>query len=126
MATTAYARVAASARAGSITKPHPLTAPTQSSVMAMGEKYTIAKFATRHRQNFPIKFTVAKGFYGPSEDLKFSEGDRFKAHSVKHSTVVNIQYDNGVRENIPANSSIPFAILFDPHGNTQEAMKGYR
>ncbi len=133
MASTAYARSVAKsaplARASSITstKPHPITTPAQpSSAVPTGEKYTIAKFATQYRQNFPTKFAVAKGFYGPSEDLKFSEGDRFRAHSVKQSTVVNVQYDNGVRENIPASSSIPFAILFDPHSNTQEAMKGYR
>ena len=125
MATTAaaYRSVAASAplaRASSLTKP--LATPTPPT----GEKYTIAKFASQYSRKFPVKFAVAKGFYGPSEDLKFSEGDRFRAHSLKQSTVVNIQYDNGIRENIPVSSPIPFAILFDPHGNTNEAMKGYR
>ena len=87
---------------------------------------TVAKFLSEHSKNFPMQFTVVKGFYGPNEDLKFSEGDKFKAHSVKQSTVVNIEYDNGQRENIPADSTIPFAILYNPHNNIPEAMKGYK
>lgn len=117
----AYARNAVtSVRTGSITKQHSLPSPT------LSDRYTIAKFANLYRQKFPVKFTVAKGFYGPNEDLRFSEGDKYLAHSTKQSTVVNIKYDNGTRENILVNSSVPFAILFDPYGNTKEAMTGYR
>lgn len=108
-------------RASSITKSH-----LQPQAMASQEKMTIAKFTSQHRQNFPVNFTVCKGFYGPSEDLKFSEGDKFRAHSLNQSTVVNVEYDTGIRKNVPANSSVPFAVLFDPYNNTKEAMKGYR
>lgn len=129
-------------RAGSITKsthlpsPPPSSQPkspapntnanTTTSSSVTDDRLTIAKFASLHKQNFPVKCTVCKGFYGPTEDLKFSEGDKLRAHSLKQSTVINVQYDNGARENIHANSSVPFAVLFDPHGNTKEAMMGYR
>lgn len=124
-----YARSIASSKplvraGGSFTKSH--VTNQQAPAMAGHEKLTIAKFTSKHVQHFPVKFTVCKGYYGPNEDLKFSEGDRFRAHSVKQSTVVNVEYDNGIRENISANSSVPFAILFDPYSNTKEAMKGYR
>ena len=127
-----YARGIASSKplvreSGSITKSH-LTNKQAPLPMAMAshEKLTIAKFTSLYVKNFPLKFTVCKGCYGPNEDLKFLEGDRFQAHSVKQLTVVNVEYDNGIRENISTNSSIPFAILFDPHNNTKEAMKGYQ
>lgn len=125
-----YARGIASSKplvraSGSITKSH-LANKQAPQPMAGHEKLTIAKFTSQYVKSFPLKFTVCKGYYGPSEDLKFSEGDRFQAHSVKQSTVVNIEYDNGIREHIPTNSSIPFALLFDPYNNTKEAMKGYR
>jgi hypothetical protein len=125
-----YARSIASTKplvraGGSITKNH-VTNQQATPTGAIAEKLTIAKFTSQYVNKFPVKFTVCKGYYGPSEDLKFSEGDRFRAHCVKQSTVVNVEYDNGVRENIPANSSVPFAILYDPYSNTKEAMKGYR
>lgn len=85
--------------------------------MAAGERLTIAKFTSQYRKNFPAKFI------GPNEDLKFSKGDRFRAHSVKQST---LEYDNGLRENISTESSIPFAILFDLHNNTKAATNGYK
>lgn len=124
-----YARSIASSKplvraGGSFTKSQ--VTNQQTPAMAGHERLTIAKFTSKYVQNFPVKFTVCKGYYGPSEDLKFSEGDRFRAHSVKQSTVVNVEYDNGLRENICANSSVPFAILFDPYSNTKEAMKGYK
>ena len=87
---------------------------------------TVAKFTSMYSKDFPVKFTVCKGYYGPSENLKFSEGDKFRAHSVKQSQIVTIEYDSGQRENISINSWIPFAILYDPHDNPMEAMKGYR
>ena len=90
------------------------------------QRLTLAKFVTEFNKDFPAKFVVCKGFYGPSEDLKFSEGDQFIAHSLKQSTVVNVEYENGQRENILADKPIPFAILFNPHDNIAEAIKGYK
>ena len=103
-----------------------LPSPPPSQAPISSDRLTIAKFSAQYKQDFPVKFAVAKGYYGPSEDLKFSEGDKFRAHSLKQTTVINVQYENGIRENIPANSPIPFAVLFDPHGNGKEAMTGYR
>lgn len=90
------------------------------------DRYTLAKFASEYSKDFPTRFVVCKGFYGPNEDLKFSEGDRFRAHSLKQSKVVNIEYDNGQRENVPVDCTIPFAILYNPHNNITEAIKGYK
>lgn len=113
-------------RAGSVSKTYPHIQQTAQSAMTEPNKLTIAKFADRYVRDFPVKFTVCKGFYGPTEDLKFSEGDRFRAHAVKQSTVVNIEYDNGIRENIPVTSTTPFAVLFDPYSSIKDALKGYR
>ena len=93
--------------------------------MADHEKLTIAKFTSQYAKNFPLKFTICEEYCNSSKDLKFLKGDRFQAHSVKQSTVVNIEFDNRIRGTISANSSILFAILFDPNNNILEAMKGY-
>jgi len=90
------------------------------------KKLTLAKFVNEFSKDFPMKFVVTKGFYGPREDLKFSEGDQFKAHSLKQSTVINIEHENGQRESVPVDHPIPFAILYNPNDNIAEAIKGYK
>ena len=115
-------------RGGSISKISPHIQHAAQSAMTEPNKFTIAKFTDRYVRDFPVNFVVCKGYYGRTEDLKFSEGDRFRAHAVKQSTVVNIEYDNGIRENIPITSTTPFAVLFDPNSsiNCKDALKGYK
>ena len=84
-----------------------------SSPMAGRQMLTITY---KESKKSPVKFTVM-----------ISEGDTLQAHStVNQTTVVNVEYDNGICDTMAANSPIPFAILFDPFNNTKEAMKGYR
>ncbi len=90
------------------------------------QKLTLAKFASENNKDFPVGFTVTRGFYGKREDLKFAEGDQFTAHSLKQSTVVGIEFENGQRDDIPVDLPIPFAILFNPNDNISEAIKGYK
>lgn len=91
-----------------------------------GDRMTLTKFAMQYVDQFPTRFVVCKGFYGPNNDLKISDGDCFKAHSLNKSTVVNIEYENGKRENIPVDSTVPFAILYNPQKNHSEALTGYK
>lgn len=50
---------------------------------------------------------------------------KFQADYTKQPTVVNVEDDKGICDSFTANSSIPFAFLFDPYQNTEEAMAGY-
>ncbi len=104
----------------------PILQTGQSAYTTAANKLTVGKFTSEYSKHFPVRFVVTKGFYGHNEDLRFSEGDRFRAHSVKQSTVINIEFDNNQRSNIPSTSTIPFAILYNPHDNLNEAMVGYR
>ena len=92
----------------------------------IGERMTLEKFASKYKDSFPKRFVVCKGFYGPTEDLKFSEGNRFKAHSLKKLTTVNVEHKNGKCENIPVDSTRAFSILYNPKDNINEAIKGYK
>ena len=90
------------------------------------DRMTLTEFVMQYGKQFPTRFVVCKGFYGPNNDLKISDGDRFNAHSLSKSTVVNIEYDNGRRENVPVDCNIPFAILYNPQNNQNEAIMGYK
>ena len=85
------------------------------------EKLTIAEFISQNEKNFPCNFIVCEGH---SSNEEISKGDRFKAIFVT-SKVVNVKYDDGTSENFSANSSILFAILFDPFDDMNEAKQGY-
>ena len=100
--------------------------PANMSTYQGPQKLTLAKFVNEFNKEFPVKFVVTKGFYGPREDLKFSDGDQFTAHSLKMSTVVNIEHENGQRKSVPVDYPIPFAILYNPNDNIAEAIKGYK
>ena len=96
------------------------------SLPATSEKFTLPQFLGRYHQEFPIRVRVCKGFCGLDEDTSISDGDQFNVHFLKYTTIVAIEYENGSRFNVPLNSAIPFAILYNPHNNINEAMKGYR
>lgn len=90
------------------------------------DKLSLSQFLAKYHQDFPIPIRVCKGYCGPNEDLSISEGDRFNVHFVKYTTVVTIEYDNGTHYNVPLNSAVPFGLLYNPHNNLNEAIKGYK
>lgn len=90
------------------------------------EKLTVPLFVARYSSSLPVVIRVCRGFCGPTEDSSISEGDRFNIHFVKHTTVVTVECENGTRYNVPLNSAIPFGIMYDPHNDLNEALRGYR
>ena len=90
------------------------------------EKLTLPLFVARFNNSLPVVVRVCRGFCGPNEETSISEGDRFNVHFVKHTTVVAVECENGSQYKVPLNSAIPFGILYDPHNNENEALRGYR
>ena len=96
------------------------------SQQASNEKISLPVFLKKHHQDFPTRIRVCKGFCGRSEESSISDGDQFNVHFLKYTTIIAIEYENGSRFNVPLNSAIPFAILYNPHNNINEAMTGYK
>ncbi len=95
-------------------------------IVAPGEKVSLPVFLSKHHQDFPTRIRVCKGFCGSDEESSLSDGDQFNVHFIKYTTIIAIEYENGSRFNVPLNSAIPFAILYNPHNNIDEAMTGYK
>ncbi|XP_064395077.1 uncharacterized protein LOC135342288 isoform X3 [Halichondria panicea] len=95
-------------------------------VPAPSEKISLPVFLSKHHQEFPTRVRVCKGFCGSDEESSLSDGDQFNVHFLKYTTIIAIEYENGSRFNVPLNSAIPFAILYNPHNNINEAMTGYK
>jgi len=93
---------------------------------ASTDKISLPVFLSRHHKNFPVRFRVCKGFCGSDEESSISDGDQFNVHFIKYTTIIAIEYENGSRFNVPLNSALPFAILYNPHNNLNEAMTGYK
>ena len=93
---------------------------------ASEEKLSLPRFLANYHEHFPVSVRVCKGFCGMNEEKSISEGDCFNVHFVKYTTVVSVEFENGSRSNVPLNSAVPFALLYDPHSNHTEALKGYR
>ena len=90
-----------------------------------GERLTLPEFVSQHHKSLPLPIRVCRGYCGPSEETSISEGDHFNVHFVKHTTVVLVEMDNGYQYNVPLNSAVPFALLFDPYKNLSQASKGF-
>ena len=56
-----------------------------------------------------------------------STGDLYDFHKLKHETMITIEDDRGTRFSISVSSpGIKFGLIYDPVGNQETAMKGYR
>ncbi len=95
-------------------------------IPAPNAKVSLPMFLSKHHQHFPTRIRVCKGFCGSDEESSLSDGDQFNVHFLKYTTIIAIEYENGSRFNVPLNSAIPFAILYNPHNNITEAMTGYK
>ena len=113
-------------RSGSLSS-HTLYTPSSpsSSSSSSSEKLSLPHFVSRYHKSLPLSIRVCRGYCGPSEDTSISEGDHFNVHFVKHTTIVLVEMENGYQYNVPLNSAVPFAVLFDPHKNLAQASKGY-
>lgn len=81
---------------------------------------------SKYHDQLPVCVKVCKGYCGPTEGTSISEGDSFKIHFTKKTTVVSVQYENDsdTKFLVPVNSSVPFGLVYDPNMNPAEAQLG--
>ena len=90
------------------------------------EKLSLPDFLKKHYQDIPLRIRVCKGFCSCNEELSISDGDQFNVHLLKYTITIAIEYENGSRCNVPLNSTIAFALLYNPHNDISKAMAGYK
>lgn len=91
----------------------------QSQEMSLGE------LVDQHKNEFPVRARVSRGFYGTTDKWSISEGEHFNIHFVKYTKVIGAIDSSFGNYTIPLNSSVEFSVLYNPHGSIDAAVSGY-
>lgn len=71
-----------------------------------------------------MQMTVKKGYHGGDERHSIATDDVYNVHFVKRTKVVVLRDRRGATFNVPLNSAVQFAPVFNPNNNQKEAMQG--
>ena len=71
-----------------------------------------------------MQMTVKKGYHGGDERHSVATDDVYNVHFVKRTKVVVLRDRRGATFNVPLNSAVQFAPVFNPNNNQKEAMQG--
>ena len=75
--------------------------------------FTLCEFVSKCGHILPLRVSVEKGYHGDDEMQSIAMGDTYNIHFVKHSKVVVLRDSTGVTYNIPLNSPVQFAPVFN-------------
>ena len=101
------------------------TRPPSEEFFASSDEMTLGEFVNKHKDDFPVRVRVSRGFYGTSDKWSISEGEYFNIHFVKYTKVVGATDASFGHYTIPLNSSVEFGVFYAPHGNIDAAFAGY-
>ena len=101
------------------------TGPPSEEFFASSDEMTLGEFVNKHKDDFPVRVRVSRGFYGTSDKWSISEGEYFNIHFVKYTKVVGATDASFGHYTIPLNSSVEFGVFYAPHGNIDAAFTGY-
>lgn len=86
--------------------------------------FSLSEFASRFGQLLPLCVSVEKGYEGEVERDSIAMGDTYNIHFVKHSKMVVLTDSSNETYNIPLNSPVQFAPLFqDSNSNSADDTK---
>ena len=77
------------------------------------------------REGLPLNFIVSSGNYGAEAYSTFSEDEELSAHFVHQLEYVLLETQSRVLYKVPLGSSFNFGLIYNPHRNLPDAMKGY-
>ena len=86
---------------------------------------SLGELVLKYSTFLPLQIQVKKGYHGNDERRCIAAEDVYNIHFVKHTKVVVLRDRRGVKFNIPLNSAVHFAPVFNPNNNIKEAMKGF-
>ena len=89
----------------------------------IGPPMSLDDFVHEHHKKFPLLAQVSDSLYGVCEDRTLMEGQTFRAHFLKKTTIVDMCLEPlGPDITIPINSSFLFSVVFNPESNLRKAM----
>ena len=80
---------------------------------------------SKYSNHLPLKVLVSKGVYGMEERYSLATSDKCVIHFIKKRELVQIKDPKTNTEfSVPVNSAIKFGVVYNPHNDESEAMKG--
>ena len=76
--------------------------------------------------SLPTKVRIVKGTLYPSGGVAITRGHDLLLHFVKHTSAYKVQAPDGAKYTIPFNSSIRFAVLYNPTNPVKPIPKGFK
>lgn len=87
--------------------------------------YSLPEFVHKHSSSFPLRIAVESGMCSSAEeDDNISAGEIYDVHFLKYTTVVHLSTQSSQMYAVPLNSAVQFGLVYNPHDNLQEALKG--
>ena len=87
---------------------------------------SLGELVEKHKDEFPVRVRVSRGFYGTSDKWSISEGEHFNIHFAKYTKVIGAVDSSFGNYTIPLNSSVEFGVLYNPHNSIDAAIDGYK
>ena len=94
---------------------------------SVSKSMKLCEFVSAYSDRLPVNIVAQTGYYGANSNLQISAGEKLHVHLTRTTDVVIAANDLQGTEtySIPLNSSCQFSIIYNPHENMSEAMKGY-
>ena len=94
--------------------------------MNLSNEMTLQQFVLKHGDSLPMRVRISKGIYGTDDESTISTGDYYNLLYLQHRDLVKIEDKHHRQEfSVPVNSAIKFSMVYNPHGNDKEALKGH-
>ncbi len=98
------------------------------STLSPGFPVKLSDIVTKYPYCLPVRVQVHNGYYSSTTELFVAQNEVFDLHLIKHTKVVTLKStrETGKEElSLPLNSTVEFAVLYDPNHNESEARKGF-
>ena len=85
---------------------------------------TLEDFVLEYSTLLPLTMKVKRGYHGGDEKHSIATDDVYNVHFIKRTKVVVLKDRRGATFNIPLNSAVQFAPVFNPSNDPREPAKG--
>ena len=89
------------------------------------ETLSLNQFVLQYSTLLPLQIMVKRGYHGGNERNCIAADDVYNVHFVKHTKVAVLKDRRGATFNIPLNSVVQFAPVFNPTNDPKEALRGF-
>lgn len=80
----------------------------------------------RFSKRFPLRIRFIEGYCSENSEHNLSANEMYDIHNVQNTRVVSLRDKDGFMHQIPLESATMFGLVYNPFGNFNEALNGYK